>query len=242
MRSSLYIEGTGGEKAVIDTGPEFRIQVLEAGITGLDAVFLTHAHADHIHGLDDIRPFTWERPIPVYGNRKTIEEFKERFSYIFTATQEGGGKPRIRVIIAEGPVQLGALSFTPIPVQHGDLDILGWKITETGPEGKTGPGAVYLTDTSHIDADSFKLMGTGTEAPELLIIGGLRERPHATHFSFEEALNAALQIGAKQVYLTHLTHKHSHREVEDYCRNFAEKRGITGISMSPAWDNLEITL
>jgi phosphoribosyl 1,2-cyclic phosphate phosphodiesterase len=238
MRCSLYIEGGAGERAVIDTGPEFRLQALEAGIGGLDAVFLTHAHADHLHGLDDIRPFTWERSIPVYGNRETIREFRQRFSYIFTATQEGGGKPRISIIIAEGPVQLGALSFTPIPVKHGDLNILGWKITEAGPDGKTDPGAVYLTDTSRIDVGSFKLMG----APDLLIIGGLREQPHPTHFSFEEALKAALRIGAKQVYLTHLTHNHSHREVEAYCGNFTAKRGITGVSMGPAWDNLEIRL
>jgi phosphoribosyl 1,2-cyclic phosphate phosphodiesterase len=243
MRCSLYIEGAAGEKAIIDTGPEFRLQALEAGITGLDAVFLTHAHADHIHGLDDIRPFTWERLIPVYGNRETIEEFKERFSYIFTVTQEGGGKPRITVGIADGPIQLGALTFTPIPVKHGDLDILGWKIGEQGGSASV----VYLTDTSRIDEDSFKLMGAAPEGPEpsppaLLIIGGLRERPHATHFSFEEALNAALRIGAKRVYLTHLTHKHSHREVEEFCRNFAKKRGLMGISMGPAWDGLEISL
>jgi phosphoribosyl 1,2-cyclic phosphate phosphodiesterase len=192
LRCSLYVEGSNGERAVIDTGPEFRLQALQAGIKNLDAVFLTHAHADHIHGLDDLRPLSWKKAIPIYGNNPTMDEFLERFSYIFRKTQTGGGKPHVNPIIVTGPVQLGGLIFIPIPVKHGTLDILGWKIIETAAYDRSGriiSGAVYLTDGSHIDEESYRLITEGG-SPACAIIGGLRARSHETHFSFEEAIMA----------------------------------------------------
>ncbi|MDR2020381.1 MAG: MBL fold metallo-hydrolase [Treponema sp.] len=233
MRASLYIEGDSGERVVIDTGPEFRLQAIRAGITRLDAVLLTHAHADHVHGLDDVRPLSRERVIPVYGSPQTLAELRERFSYVFKKTQTGGGKPRIELLDAPGPLQIGGLTFTPIPVKHGVLDILGWKADETG----TGT-VVYLTDTSAIPALSRTLI----KGPEILVIDGLRKRPHETHFSFEEALETAADLQARRVYLTHISHDHPHREIEDYCRSFREKRGLAGITMEPAWDGLMLLL
>jgi phosphoribosyl 1,2-cyclic phosphate phosphodiesterase len=244
MRASVYIKGSTGEAAVIDTGPEFRIQALNAGIKKLDAVFLTHAHADHIHGLDDIRPFSHEKPIPVYGNGQTIGEFSERFAYIFKKTQTGGGKPRIEVrIVSEGrKIALGGLVFFPIPVQHGDLDILGWKVLERRPEksGQNGPAFVYLTDVSNIPEDSFRIISEGGP-PELLVIDGLRKRPHETHFSFGEAFEAALRIGAGQTCITHICHEHSHREIEALCREFTGKKGLPD-TIFPARDGLELEI
>jgi phosphoribosyl 1,2-cyclic phosphate phosphodiesterase len=242
MRSSLYVEGEGGERAVIDTGPEFRLQALRSGIGGLDAVFLTHAHADHIHGLDDLRPLSREKTIPVYGNRETMEEFRERFSYLFKETQRGGGKPRIKTIAVTGPVRVGGLCFTPIPVKHGALDILGWTISEalTTPTVHGRVSMAYLTDCTHIGEDSFRLIGEGG-APALLIVGALRVRPHETHFNFAQALSAAAGTGAREVYLTHICHEHTHREIEEYCKKFAGQEGFTG-AMGPAWDGLEIRL
>ena len=249
LRCSLYVEGNAGERAVIDTGPEFRLQALRVGITGLDAVFLSHAHADHIHGLDDIRPLSREKSIPLYGNSSTIAEFYERFSYIFKTTQRGGGKPHIEPITVNGPVQLGGLVFVPIPVKHGTIDILGWKIIEpvvsagagdaSGNTGQRIGRAVYMTDCSHIDEDEFTLIAEDGP-PEAAIIGGLRVRPHETHFSFEQAINAAVRMGAKQVYLTHICHDHSHREIEDYCRDFERKLGLSAVT--PAWDGLKLEL
>ncbi|GHV93164.1 MBL fold metallo-hydrolase [Spirochaetia bacterium] len=257
MRASLYIEGDSGERALIDTGPEFRLQAIRAGIKRLDGIFLTHAHADHVHGLDDVRPLSRETPLPVYGNRETIEEMRERFSYIFKETQQGGGKPRIIPRVVSKPVALGGLTFTPIPVKHGMLDILGWKIEEktadtgTAAAKKTSgveaaPGAaVYLTDTSEIPAASREIIGK----PAVLIIGALRTRPAETHFSFEQALNAAVEIGAAEVYLTHICHDYLHGEIVEYCQNFMEERGLKaangmggGVTMTPAYDCLEITL
>jgi phosphoribosyl 1,2-cyclic phosphate phosphodiesterase len=234
MRASLYIMGDAGEQLVIDTGPEFRLQALRADITRLDAVLLTHPHADHLHGLDDIRSLTWESPIPIYGNHHTIEELKERFSYIFRQTQPGGGKPHILPETAAGTLHIGRLSITPVPVKHGILDILGWKIAEEGTSGAT----VYLTDASALPAGSRNLINH----PEVLIIGALREEPHPTHFSFSEALETAVDVQARRVYLTHLAHNNSHQAVKEYCQKFRKKRGLKGIFMGPAYDGLELEL
>jgi phosphoribosyl 1,2-cyclic phosphate phosphodiesterase len=258
LRASLYIQGSRGEAAVIDTGPEFRLQALRAGIRRLDAVLLTHSHADHIHGADDLRPLSREAPLPIYGNRETIGEFRERFSYVFKETQWGGGKPQLRPVVVSGPFAVGALLFSPIPVLHGALPILGWRIDEKGdgadaanergaanegggtsggPKG-AAPGAVYLTDTSRIPGPSWALIGS----PAVLIIGGLRTRPHSTHFSFGEALEAAAKIGARRNFLTHICHDHRHREIEEYCRNYQEEHKLSGLCMGPAYDGLELTV
>ncbi|MDR2158786.1 MAG: MBL fold metallo-hydrolase [Treponema sp.] len=236
-RASLYIEGDGGERVVIDTGPEFRLQAIRAGITRLDAVLLTHAHADHVHGLDDVRPLSTERPLPVYGNRKTLEEIRERFAYVFRETQRGGGKPHIVLREAVRPLAIGSLLFTPVPVKHGEMDILGWRIDGKGGTGQDR-GAVYLTDTSAIPLESRSLIGS----PQILIIGGLRTRPHATHFSFEEALNAGVELGARRIFLTHICHDYTHREINRYCRDFITARGLGDISMEAAWDGMELDL
>jgi phosphoribosyl 1,2-cyclic phosphate phosphodiesterase len=232
MRASLYVEGARGEKLVIDTGPEFRLQALRAGIERLDAALLTHAHADHLHGLDDLRPLSQEKPLPVYGNGETIGELREKFSYIFRETQRGGGKPRLKPLAATGTILVGGLSLAPLPVKHGTLDILGWLIEEEGFR------AAYLTDTSAIPAAT----GARIRGLDLLIIGGLRVRPQETHFSFQGALDAALELGAQRVYLTHLCHEHSHREAEDFCRAYLADRGLAGPPLGPAYDGLGIEL
>jgi phosphoribosyl 1,2-cyclic phosphate phosphodiesterase len=203
----------------------------------LDAVFLTHEHADHVHGLDDLRPLCYEKPIPVYGNAHTIGELRERFSYIFRETQKGGGKPRIDPIVLTEPVRIGGLTISPIPVKHGVLDILGWKISETSANGNS-VAAVYLTDTSSIPDTSLHLIGQ----PEVAIIGGLRVRAHETHFTFQQALHTALHISARQIYLTHICHEHSHQEIVDFCRAFQADQGLSSVSMGPAYDELELVL
>jgi phosphoribosyl 1,2-cyclic phosphate phosphodiesterase len=245
MRASLYIEGDRGERVVIDTGPEFRLQALRAGLSALDAVFLTHAHADHVHGLDDVRSLSYEREIPIYGNAQTMAEVEERFSYAFKITQRGGGKPRISLNPVDGPVRIGGLTLTPVPVKHGVLDILGWRIDEerSGIQSSGNPGsgeqspfAVYLTDTSFIPAESLALV----RSPEVLIIGGLREQPHETHFSFDQALSAAAEIGVRRTYLTHICHAHSHREIGEYCRRFRAEHGLQNVEMDAAFDGMEL--
>ena len=252
MRSSVFIEGPNGEAALIDAGPEFRLQAVRAGISRLDAIFVTHPHADHIHGLDDVRPLSRERSIPVYANKPTMTELKERFSYIWLETQKGGGKPRITPVVVDspefaGPIRIGCLSFTPVPVKHGILDILGWEIQEDSSGDEPAKHFLYLTDTSAIPPASMALLkSTGGGPDRVIIIGGLRIRPHETHFSFEEALNTACGLGAQAVYLTHICHDHFHEEIEEFCRNFMDNRRTANpeaaeIECHPAQDGLIIT-
>ena len=238
MRSSIYIEGAGGERVLIDAGPEFRLQALGAGISRLDGIFLTHSHADHLHGLDDVRPLSHEKPLSVYGNERTIAEMKERFSYVFGAmwgSQRGGGKPKLIPQVVDGTVRIGGLALTPVPVKHGVLDILGWEVREDAKS------FLYLTDTSAIPPDSLALLNSG-DRRRVIIIGGLRMRPHETHFSFEQALTAAVSIGAEAVYITHICHAHSNTDIEEFCLNFRQSRGPKETEMHPAWDGLEFTL
>ena len=264
MRSAIYIEGKAGETALLDAGPEFRLQAVRAGIRRLDAIFLTHAHADHMHGLDDVRSLSYAAPIPVYGNEKTIDELKERFSYIWRETQRGGGKPKLLPIIVNGPVSIGSLAFTPVPVKHGSLDILGWEVEEKNPPSEKGmplgepcssgepqKSFLYLTDTSAIPPSSLELLDAYNAAKDVteargilrvIVIGGLRMRTHETHFSFGQALDAALCLGAGKIYLTHICHEHFHTEIEDFCRKFRESRGLEHTEIHPAEDGLEIML
>jgi phosphoribosyl 1,2-cyclic phosphate phosphodiesterase len=203
--------------------------------------------------MDDLRALTWENPIPVYANEDTITEMRERFLYVFKETQRGGGKPRILPQVIDGPVVIGNLRFTPIPVKHGVLNILGWRIAEGRyaegryaegryAEGRYAEGpertAVYLTDTSFIPESSWPLM-TGADT---VIIGAIRVKPHETHFTFAQALSAATAVKPRRVYITHISHEHSHREIKAICRHFRETTGVEGITMRPARDGLTLDL
>jgi phosphoribosyl 1,2-cyclic phosphate phosphodiesterase len=227
-RASILIEsrdaeGVCGGTVVIDSGPEFRLQALRARITRLDALLLTHAHADHIGGLDDVRPLTTNRVLPVYGNAPTLAETMERYAYIFRETQKGGGKPRIELALAEGSVKAGGLELIPVPVKHGRLPILGWR---------TGSFA-YITDCSELPASSLPLLA----GVETLVINGLRREPHATHFSLDQGMEAARRIGARRTWLTHMNHESTHAELEEYCA----ERG-SDVGARPAWDGLELEI
>jgi phosphoribosyl 1,2-cyclic phosphate phosphodiesterase len=157
---------------------------------------------------------------------------------VFRKTQQGGGKPRIVLREAVRPLSIGSLLFTPVPVKHGKMDILGWRIDGKKPEAGGSRGTVYLTDTSAIPPESRSLIGS----PQVLIIGGLRARPHATHFSFEEALGAGAELGARRIFLTHICHDYTHKEINQYCRNFIAARELESISMEAAWDGMELNL
>ena len=127
-RSSVLVEGDGGEIILVDAGPEFRLQALRAGLARLDAVLVTHAHADHVHGLDDVRPLTRGKPLPVYASPHDVDEIRRRFSYAFGHGQEGGGKPRLELVAAEASMTIGAVRVDAVPLMHGERSILGYQI------------------------------------------------------------------------------------------------------------------
>lgn len=237
FRSSLLIEGLNGERVLIDAGPEFRLQAVRAEILRLDALLLTHAHADHIHGLDDVRPLTRHAPLPVYANRATLEELKERFAYIFRETQRGGGKPSLVLTEIEenaperGAFFVGSLKIEPIPAKHGRLDILGWRVEEGGR------AAAYLTDVSAVPRSSIPLL----EGLDALIIGALRERAHETHFNFDQALALIAETKPRRAFLSHLCHDSSHQEIEAYIRD-RERRDGEEYRTGPAWDGMSVDL
>jgi phosphoribosyl 1,2-cyclic phosphate phosphodiesterase len=235
MRSSLYIKGNNGERVVIDTGPEFRLQALRAGIKHIDFVLLTHPHADHLHGLDDLRQFSRLKPVIVYGNELTANDIHERFAYLWRNTQKGGGKLRIDLRTAADPFTFGNFTITPIPVKHGNMDIFGWKIRETAVE------AAYITDCSFISGESFDLL----KNISCLILGALRKSRHETHFSFIEALETVKRISSPKltsVFFTHISDENSHKEISEYCLRWREKNNFLQTVILPAYDGLEIDI
>lgn len=187
-----------GRSVVIDTATELRLQAIRVGMDQLDAVLFTHSHADHIGGLDDVRPFCERQgaPIPCYGAPRTLRDIRRRFDYIFKPTQEGGGKPKLQMIPIRGPIDLFGLEVVPVLVYHGELPVLGFRF---------GPAA-YVTDTNRIPPRSMGLL----RGLDLLVLDALRWRPHPTHFSVDEALEVIRELRPRRSYLTHLTHDLDH--------------------------------
>ncbi len=223
-RASIWIQ-KDDVSIVIDTSTDFRQQALREKIPYIDGLLITHCHADHVHGLDDIRPYTFERTIPVYANELAIHEFEERFSYIFRKTQRGGGKPKITLhTISESKLKEGAeitiegIDILPIPLKHGEIDVLGYRIGNFA----------YLTDCSTIPVESYKKL----EGVSDLIIDALRYRPHPTHFTIPQAAEAARRIGAVRTWFTHLCHDVLH---EDLKQELPE-------GIAPAFDGLKFSV
>jgi phosphoribosyl 1,2-cyclic phosphate phosphodiesterase len=197
-RPGLKLEFDGGPVVLVDTPTDLREQALRFGLPRLDAVLFTHPHADHIFGLDDIRIFNFRqgRAIPCYGSEATLAALRRTFAYVFEAGQEGGGKPQLDLIPVRAPIELLGRTVVPVPVWHGAMEVFGYRI---------GCFA-YVTDCNVIPDTSFELLA----GVEILILDALRYRPHSTHFSVGEALEAAERIGARRTILTHFSHDVDH--------------------------------
>lgn len=198
-RTSVWLK-TPQTSIVIDIGPEFRLQTLRSGIRHIDMVLFTHEHTDHIGGLDDLRPFNYmqEVAIPVMAHPRTEASIRTRFHYMFQPEKTPGSVDMEFQPIVEG--SLKDVLITPLPVRHGGMDILGYRVNDVS----------YITDANHIPDSTYeRLRGT-----DILILNGLRwEPPHPTHFTIPEAVDVARKVGARLTYFVHMSSQVRHAEI-----------------------------
>ena len=199
LRPSIYIDVVDRTRILVDTSTDLRQQALAHGITRVDAVLFTHAHADHILGLDDLRSFNALQgtPIPGYANGEAWAQIRRQFEYVFESPlQVGGGVPQLIANEIDGMFSISGVEIVPIPLWHGRLPILGFRLGNFA----------YLTDCNRIPDDSFTLVA-GTE---ILVLDALRDQPHETHFTVAEAVSVVEKIAPRRAYFTHMTHDLPH--------------------------------
>lgn len=261
-RSSVYIQTKDDKFILIDIGPDFHEQAIRENVRALDALLLTHSHADHLFGIDDLRSFSSimsqkpenpknekynKPPIPIYTNHTAAEYLKHSFGYLFSERAEGGGHAKIDLheVQAGNSFKIENTEITPVPLVHGSLEATGWLLTEYT---KQGPRSIaYLTDCSYISDEAIHLIHKAAGISQggslaHLVIDGLRIKEHPTHFSFLQALGAAEKIGGEHIWLTHLTHNSSHDDTTSYlAEHRAEFPGLEkALSVLPAYDGLTL--
>ena len=200
--SGVRSSGAGRERVVIiDTGPDFREQALRTRLSHVDAVLYTHSHADHILGLDDLRPLSFGSmraggPIPLYATYETAAVLERIFDYHFSSESTYPTRARVRIEPLGERVRIHEVDFLCVPVRHGEMDIAGFRFGDTA----------YLTDVSEIPESSFSLL----EGLKTLVLPSLRHHPHPSHATVKQAVEWAGRIGARQTWLTHIAHELGH--------------------------------
>ena len=209
LRTSAHVVAhdlEGDVHVQIDVGPDFRTQALRYGLEDVDGLVITHEHFDHIVGLDDLRPFFFgERPaVPVFALPRTADALRAMFRYVFDRTYPGASRldlcPVEEPFVVPSRTHAGSVVVTPITAPHGDFEVMGVRIG----------GFAYLTDAGSVpDAARAVLEGVDT-----LVLDGLRPQPHPTHLTFQEAAQVALEVGARETWLTHVTHNALHADAD----------------------------
>jgi phosphoribosyl 1,2-cyclic phosphate phosphodiesterase len=198
LRPSVLVSYEG-RNILIDTTPDLRTQALRAKITHLDAVLFTHSHADHVMGLDDVRPFNFLRRghIPIYANEPTMAAIHRCFPYIFDGVKKESNIPRLTPHNIDGsPFELFGMTFLPVPIMHGSQQIYGFRFG----------AAAYLTDHSEVPEASMDML----RGLDVLFLDALRYRPHATHSTVEHSIGTAQRLAAKRTFFTHICHEIPH--------------------------------
>lgn len=220
LRCSILIEHLG-QTIVIDTGPDFRQQMLRAGVTKLDAVVYTHSHKDHIAGMDDIRAFNYsqKRDMDIYASPEVEDALKREFFYVFM-TEKYPGVPSIKLhSIKNEPFCIAAVTLLPVAVWHHKMPVYGFRIGNFA----------YITDANHIPADEMKKL----EQLDVLILNALRKETHISHFNLEEALAIIDRLKPKKAYLTHISHQ---------LGMHSEEEALLPNNVHLAYDGLELQL
>ncbi len=202
LRPSVYVK-YGGHGVLIDTTPDFRQQALRARIERVDAILFTHSHADHIMGLDDVRPFNFKQGgvIPIYGSADTIENIRHCFRYIFDTRFSESSVPRLTTHVFNGPIDLFGLQFTPVRLCHGKGTVYGFRFGT----------AAYLTDHSDIPEESMQQLS----GLDVLFLDALRHRPHPTHSTVERSLQSVRDLAPRRAFFTHICHDLPHARTEE---------------------------